>query len=372
MRINAQIHPSSIRLAVCLSLLTFASGCCCTNGWWMNNSGMGYYQKGNYALAKNEFQRAVIDDPKAPDYRHNLAMAMQKTGDVANAEQVLRHNLTVDPMHQPTYHALAQLLVSQQRLPEAEQLVTGWRDTQPYVPESYVETAWVQHEMGNRVAAEQSLRQALQIKPNHPIALAQLGQLYHESGQPDQAAALYQQSLLARWNQPEVHSRLATITGSTSSAVNMRRSAMLQNDAYVQTAMMPASPADMQPTMVSYGGTMPGTPAQAIAFSDYGNTGHRSQRRRMGRNSNERITAFPLPDYGMADAGMMQSNYVQSAAIPMNSTVMMSPPLIPEISSANQPQFMQPIIATNPPENFQADPAHAGEAMAGLPVVDPH
>jgi Tfp pilus assembly protein PilF len=347
-------------------LLISISGCCRTSGWVMNNSGMGYYQKGNYSMARGEFERAVIDSPRDPDYRHNLAMAMVKQGDTQSAEQVLRHNLTVGPMHQPTYHALTQILVSQQRTAEADQLLTEWRDTQPYLPETYVEQAWLQREMGNKAAAEQSLQQALQIKPNHPAALAQLGQLYHETGQADQAASYYQRSLQARWGQPEVRSRLATVTGSSST--NLNRSALMQNSVPVSLASMNQMPmAAGQPMIVQNVGMVSG---DAIAIDDPSPRRHRHRHHRHG--ATEQVTAYPLPSYGMADAGAMQSGFV-TATMPIDQqpTIISSPMMAPQL--AGQPIMSPPQIATSPTPISQADPAHATEmTAAGLPIVEPH
>ena len=294
----------SVRVTGGLALLMLMSGCCSSSGWLMNNSGMGYYQKGNYAMARNEFERAVVDSPRNPDYRHNLAMAMQKQGDTPRAEQVLRHNLSVDPMHQPTYHALTQMLISQQRTAEADQLLAGWRDSQPYVPEAYVEQAWFQHETGNRLAAEQTLRQALQVKPNHPVALAHLGQLYHENGQVDQASAYYQRSLLTRWNQPEVHSRLATLTGSGATPTKLRRSAMIHNDANAPMVSMNAMPMTAGQPVMTMGGLPTG---EAIAFDDAAAHQRRHHHHHARGNSTQQLTAYPLPNNGLADAGRLAS-----------------------------------------------------------------
>ena len=360
------------RMLACLSLLTLMSGCCRTNGWIMNNSGMGYYQKGNYSMARKEFERAVIDSPKSADYRHNLAMAMQKQGDTARAEQVLRHNLSVNPMHQPTYHALSQMLVSQNRTAEADHLLAGWRDTQPYVPEAYVEQAWFQHETGNKVAAEQNLRQALQIKPNHPVALAQLGQLYHESGQVAPATEYYQRSLLSRWNQPEVHSRLASLTGSTSSMGNMRRSAMVHNDANIQMVSMGQMPMNGGQPIVTMGGMPAG---EMVAFEEPGRR-HRRHQHHNHQHAHgggaQQITAYPLPNYGLADNGF-QSGIV-TAEQPVNYPPMMSsaPTVISGPMISSQPVLAPPTVATGPTPIPQADPSHATEMTASLPVVDPH
>lgn len=197
-------------------MLTFGAllglaGCGATSGWVMNNSGLGYYQQGQYALARHEFAQAVAAAPWNPDYRHNLAMTLKQMGDVTNAERILRHNLTINVMHQPTYHLLAQLLNEQGRQGEALDLVQTWAETQPYLAAAHIELAWLQREMGNLPDAERELRHALQVEPQNPYALAHLGSLYHEMGQPHHAAQLYQRSLAVNWNQPQVQARLASL-----------------------------------------------------------------------------------------------------------------------------------------------------------------
>ena len=173
-----QISAPCWLLFWCGGLLPPFVGCQTTSGWAFNNSGRSYYQRGNYAMARDEFRRATMDDPKNPDYRHNLAMAMKKTGDVAGAEQVLRQNLTnVSAMHQPSYHSLSQLLVEQNRPSEAQDLLQGWAAAQPYVPEAHVEMAWMQRETGKPQGAEHSWPQALQVDPRQPTAMSQLGQV---------------------------------------------------------------------------------------------------------------------------------------------------------------------------------------------------
>lgn len=354
-----------LRPALMFCLLMSLAGCCRTSGWVMNNSGMGYYQKGNYSMARNEFERAVIDQPYNPDYRHNLAMAMQKQGDIQGAEQVLRHNLTIGTMHQPTYHALTQIMVSQQRTGEAEMLLSEWQDTQPYLAEPYIEHAWLQRETGNKVAAEQTLQQALQIKPNNPAALAQLGQIYHETGQTGQAASYYQRSLQARWNQPEVKSRLATVTGR--STTNMTRSALMQNDAPITLASNSMPMGAGQP-MIVQNVNMAST--DMIAMDDQQPRRRHRHMHAHRHGGNEQLAAYPLPNYGVADLGM-QSGMMTAGMTITQPTIVSSPTMMPDMA-AGQPVLMPPQAATSPTPLTQADPAHATGSLAGLPVVDPH
>ncbi len=191
-----------------------------------NSSGMGYYEKGNYAAASREFQMALMNEPNNPDYLANFAKSRQKMGDVAGAEQYFRQALTVAPDHQPSYHGLAEVMLTQGRGQEAQAMLSTWAGTQPYSPDAHVELAWLQHEMGNTQGAAQSLQQALQINPNHSAALAHMGQFYEEMGRPDQAVAMYQNSLRTDWNQPDVHSRLAAVSQQAGASSPMSATAM--------------------------------------------------------------------------------------------------------------------------------------------------
>ncbi|MEK6261822.1 MAG: tetratricopeptide repeat protein [Planctomycetota bacterium] len=365
------------RVSICLGLIVLSTGCRATNGWVMNNSGMGYYRNGNYTAARHEFTRAVADDPYHPDYRHNLAMAMQKQGDLAGAERVLRHNLTLDPMHQPTYHALAQSLVQQQRPGEAQALLTEWAETQPYATESHVEMAWLQRELGNHAAAEQSLRQALQVEPNNPVALSHLGQIHHETGRGDQAAAYYQRSLSSSWNQPEVQSRLATV----SHRQDRRRSAMAMNGPEQPATFAQASIMTDGSMMVS-NGMMLSPEIAAMPTTGPANMSRR-EARRARRHGHENLVGYPLPTYGTQTALWTPDGVMSDPTMAYQQPIIAEQPLtaphpvadqimLPETTITAQPTFDAPIVASGPALTPQADPAHSTGTVAGLPVVDPY
>jgi tetratricopeptide (TPR) repeat protein len=221
--------PSAPRISLagilCLGL-TALSGCYSMNGYVMNASGHGYYDKGNYAMAAREFQTALASSPTNPDYMANLARTRMKMGDSQGAEQLYRQALTVAPAHQPSYHGLADLMLADGRGQQSLQLLNSWAATQPYTAEPHVELAWMQREMGQHDSAARSLQAALQVNPNHSTALAHLGQYYQDSGQAPQAVSLYQKSLRADWNQPEVHSRLASAAETAGADHPMSRTAM--------------------------------------------------------------------------------------------------------------------------------------------------
>jgi Flp pilus assembly protein TadD len=242
-------HPLLLARLAATAFLLLAAGCNTTNGFVNNSVGMNLYRRGNYEMARDEFQRAVYNDPDNASYRHNLASALRKQGDFARAEESFRHAIAVDPSHQPSYHNLAAMLKEQGRTSDAMTLLVGWADQQPYAPAPHIELAALKRELGDYAGAEQSLQMALQARPNDPIATAHLGQLYQETNQPERAVAMYRRSLFTRWGQPEIHSRLARLEGRSLGGP-------------FSTPGMASSP---QPTMAGYASGYPLYPTTAPA-----------------------------------------------------------------------------------------------------------
>lgn len=197
-----------------MGLAVAMTGCGMMNAQARNNLGKHHFKKGNYAEAARHFNMAAVDDPQNADYLQNLATSYWRVGNPGQAEQYYRQALNIDPMHQPTYHSFTRLLNEQGRTGEAASMLAMWSDTQPYIAEPKIELAWLNRELGNHAAAEENLRQALQVEPNNATALAHIGQVYQDQGRHGEAVAMYQRSLYQDFRQPQVKSRIASLTGS--------------------------------------------------------------------------------------------------------------------------------------------------------------
>jgi tetratricopeptide (TPR) repeat protein len=297
-------------LLACPGLLMFCGGCNTMSGVVMNDSGRAYYERGNYAMAQQEFKRAITDDPNNADYIANLAAAMRKQGNIAGAEQTYQHAISVDPEHQPSYHGLAQLYHETGRTAQAHDVLDTWAFTQPYNSAPHVEMAWLHRETGNRQAAERSLQQALKINPKNSVALSNLGQVYEESGQPQQALAYYQRSLNSSWRQPEVQSRLAGLQRQYHPDPRRRY--------YVRHA-------PTGQTMVAHPMPAPRMPQQAVI---------------MPAPDGPQLGAVPAPISG-----------------------------VPTPVVTGSPHFAPAVQLASP--EFDPDPAHAPQMSSTLPVVEP-
>jgi len=242
-------------------------GCSGPNGWVKNQAGRGYYHRGNYAAARSEFERALMDSPYNATYAYNVGKAMEKEGDFTGAEQMYQHALTLDPSHQPSYRGMTELLTAQGRPDEAAELLTAWTQTQPYSAASHVELAQMYRKSGNYGAAEQELNTALQIRPRYRQAINERTRLGQATGRPVRGGPYSELALTSRASQQTLQPQpgMMAATPQTSPALAMAAT-MPQKDPTMLGGAIQASyshpqmatmPSPMVPgTMVSHGPVM--------------------------------------------------------------------------------------------------------------------
>ena len=217
-------------------------GCGSMSASMMNASGRGYYDSGNFAAARQEFARAVADDPENAHYAYNLARSLQGEGQHQAAEHQFRRAIALDPRHQPAYHHLASLMTDQGRSGEAMQILQHWAGSQPFVAESHLEVAALSNRLGDYTTAEQSLQQALQVKPGHPKALAHLGDVYQKTGRAQEAVSAYAQSLKMDPSQVALQSRIASLTTPADQMVAPRAQMAMPRSPRESLAMLGGRP----------------------------------------------------------------------------------------------------------------------------------
>ncbi len=340
-----------------------ASLCGCSpiapvNGWAMNQRGKSLYKRGNYAKARSEFERALMDSPYSADYAFNVAAAMDQQGDHLAAEKMYRHALTLDPAHQPAYHGMAAMMMDDGRTAEANDLVNTWAVTQPYSEEAATELGWLKTEQGDFAGAEHELRRALQQNPRNTRALAQLGRVHGKTGHREDAAADYARSLFMDHNQLETQSELAALgQGTYGDPALQMATAMPIYDPLLQAAAYPAFTAPQAQTQLA------GSPT--------------SDPRWTGSPAGMQAASFPMSDSPFPTQGMTspqptaQASWthpqMQPMASVMNGQAPDPTPAYPEAVSGpySPPQFYN---ASRPSSSFfQPQQSFNGSVSGSFP-----
>lgn len=192
----------------------------------LNAEGVRLYQMGNYAQASDQFQRAIVSNPRSANAYYNLASSLHKSGklqnrqeDLLQAEQLYNQCLEHNPNHAECYRGLAVLLSEMGRQDAAFRLLNGWSSRSPHLADPRIELARLLEENNDIQQAQTRLAEALTIDPNNARALTALGRLREVSGDPAQALANYQRSLEINRFQPAIEARVASLQAVTATPI---------------------------------------------------------------------------------------------------------------------------------------------------------
>jgi Tfp pilus assembly protein PilF len=233
-----------------------------------NAAGVRLYQQGQYAAAMQQFQQALLAEPRNADAYYNLAASYHRVGtaqqdrqSLNQAENLYNQCLDRDENHTDCHRGLAVLLVETERSDRAFALMQNWAARNPRSAEARVELARLYEEFGDAETAKNNLQTAVQLDQANPRAWAALGRLRERAGDPAQALANYQRSLQLNRQQPAIAERVAFLqsrvpTGFYGTTPNPALAAAPAAPA--PTASWPAVPTSA-PTAGPNGGTNPRT-----------------------------------------------------------------------------------------------------------------
>jgi tetratricopeptide (TPR) repeat protein len=206
---------SFARVFSCMATLIVAGGCNAlpnTN----NVAGVRLYQQGQYAAAMQQFQQALLAEPRNADAYYNLAASYHRVGtaqqdrqSLSQAENLYNQCLDRDENHTDCHRGLAVLLVETERSDRAFALMQNWAARNPRSSEARVELARLYEEFGDAETAKTNLQTAVQLDQANARAWAALGRLRERAGDAAQALANYQRSLQLNRQQPALAERVA-------------------------------------------------------------------------------------------------------------------------------------------------------------------
>jgi len=200
----------------------------------LNVVGREAFERGQYTVAINEFQKALKANPNNADAYYNLAASFGVVGKQAKnkqwleqAEQLYRQAISVNGGHAAAHRGLAGLLIETGREQYAFDLLNQWKDRYPTSTEPLVELARLYQEYGDSSRATDLLADALRLNPNDLRSLTAMGHLREVNGQTHLAIDNYLRALQVDSSQQglvqrvaALQSRVAALPVSSSSQVS--------------------------------------------------------------------------------------------------------------------------------------------------------
>jgi type IV pilus assembly protein PilF len=152
-----------------------------------------YYQKGQYAVALEEIQRALQSDPNSASAYGLMGLIYMDLGDRAAAETNFARSLRIDPANSETLNNYGWYLCRTQRERESleyfQRAAANRLYTTPAMPLRNAGTCMMQ--VRDFKLAEEYLRRSFELDAASPASKYQLARLYLMTKQYDRAAFYY-------------------------------------------------------------------------------------------------------------------------------------------------------------------------------------
>ncbi|MGI8782089.1 MAG: tetratricopeptide repeat protein, partial [Acidobacteriota bacterium] len=173
--------------------------------------GRALIERGQYAQAAPELQRAVSLDPDA-SYSHNaLALALWKQNLLDQAIVPLRQAIELSPAWTYPRNTLALIYLEQRRYTEAEREFDSSLQVHAEDSTGHHGIAQVYFLTGRWQQAEESLRRALEFSPGNAYAYETLGRLYQRLQRAADAENAFRLAIRLEPDEPSFHLSLADL-----------------------------------------------------------------------------------------------------------------------------------------------------------------
>jgi tetratricopeptide (TPR) repeat protein len=170
-----------------------------------NNLGVVESRRGKKSAALGNFQQIVLTDPRDPDYRFNLAVALYRNGDLPGAGRAVRETLTLRPTDTEAF-ALQEEISSQ---------TAGHPPTQKFklplerIETNYDESPFRQMALSLQAANEEKLSRT--DARSHAQFHVERGHEFLTQGFVEEAEAEFREAISLDPSNPGAHSGLARV-----------------------------------------------------------------------------------------------------------------------------------------------------------------
>jgi len=191
----------SVVLAACAGSETFSARASDDDAAVANmNLGAGYLRQGNFDLAIERLQRALVQNPRLVEAHSTIALAYDEIGSLEDAETHYRRATQLDGDSGGAANAYAVFLCRQNRWSEAEPYFRRVAENSTYAtPEVPLTNAGVcARSAGEAEQAEEHFRAALVRNPTFPDALLNMMELSYQASNFLQARAFVQRFVAAQ------------------------------------------------------------------------------------------------------------------------------------------------------------------------------
>ncbi|HEY5514551.1 MAG TPA: tetratricopeptide repeat protein [Geomonas sp.] len=184
------------------------------------SSGLGFYQKKDYAKAANEIKRAISLDPsstQALNYLGNIYVQQKKTGD---AIKIYQASLAMDPTQDSVHSSLANIYLGKKQYNDAEKEFKAAIKLNPGDTVAPYMLGQMYQQNGRYAEAEKQFKQVIRMAPGDANPLYALGATYNKEGKHAEAVKVLTQAVKLKPKMAAAHLELGSAYGALGDTNN--------------------------------------------------------------------------------------------------------------------------------------------------------